>query len=84
MGRSPEKTIESVPRDSAVKAVGIPDPLSVNMRLGQSLQRLYQPIPDEQPDLSSDATRPFDCLKASVRKDINGEGSNRRGLVFDD
>ena len=34
----------------AVKAAGVADPLSTNMRLGQSLQRLYPPIADERPD----------------------------------
>jgi hypothetical protein len=51
MRRSASETrIESVPRDCAVKAAWIADPLSTNMRLGLTLQRLYPTPPDEQPD----------------------------------
>jgi hypothetical protein len=47
VGRSPsEKTIESVPRDTAVKAVGVPDPLSINSRVGA--RRVKAAVPERQ------------------------------------
>jgi hypothetical protein len=46
-----EATFETIARDAAVTADGKPDQsANTNMRLGYGLQRLYEPVTDEQPD----------------------------------
>jgi hypothetical protein len=45
-----EAKFESVPRESPVKAAGVPDRASASARIGQGLQRLYQPAGEGQPD----------------------------------
>jgi hypothetical protein len=51
MGRKPPETnIEPVPRDPPVRAAGITDRTTTHARLGQGLQRLYEPVTDAQPD----------------------------------
>jgi hypothetical protein len=41
--------LESIARDAAVKADYIADRTTTNARLGETLQRLYAPMDDEQP-----------------------------------
>ena len=52
MRRTPsEAAFETIARDAPVTADGRPDrSADMNMRLGCGLQRLYEPITDEQPD----------------------------------
>lgn len=45
-----QRGFEAIARDAPVKAQGAPDPSSTTARLGQGLQRLYQPAQDQQPD----------------------------------
>jgi hypothetical protein len=45
-----EAKFESVPRECPVKAVGVPDRTTASARIGQGLQRLYQPVGEGQPD----------------------------------
>ena len=45
-----ESKFESVPRDMPVKSAGLPDRTTVSARIGQGLQRLYQPAGEGQPD----------------------------------
>ena len=56
-----------MPRDCAVKADGIADPLSTNMRLGRTLQRLYRTPPDEQPDRFGHLLMLLDCKLSEER-----------------
>jgi hypothetical protein len=45
-----EAAFEAVARDASVTADGKPDrSANTNTRLGYGLQRLYQPVTDEQP-----------------------------------
>jgi hypothetical protein len=48
--RSSQTQLESIARDAAVKADYIADRTSTNARLGETLQRLYAPVCDEQMD----------------------------------
>jgi hypothetical protein len=52
MRRTPsEAAFQTIARDAAVTADGRPDrSADMNMRLSYGLQRLYEPITDEQPD----------------------------------
>lgn len=51
MPRSPAETaLEFIPRDTPVKAAGLPDRTTVSARLGQGLQRLYAPAGEGQPE----------------------------------
>jgi hypothetical protein len=51
-----EAAFEAVARDASVTADGKPDrSVNVNTRLGYGLQRLYQPVTDDQPG-------PLGCL----------------------
>jgi hypothetical protein len=46
-----ERAFEAIGRDAPVTADGKPDrALDTRTRLGFGLQRLYQPVTDEQPD----------------------------------
>ena len=51
MRRSTSEThLQAVARDAAVKADYIRDRTTTNARLGETLQRLYAPVEDAQPD----------------------------------
>jgi hypothetical protein len=52
MWRMPsEAAFEAVARDAAVTANGKPKrSINTNTRLGYGLQRLYEPVTDEEPD----------------------------------
>jgi hypothetical protein len=45
---SSETQLESVPRDAAVKADGLPDATTTHARLGDALQRMYAPVDEGQ------------------------------------
>ncbi len=47
---STETRFETVARDAPVKARYIADRSTTHARLGESLQRLYAPVADAQPD----------------------------------
>jgi len=48
MFRTPsEAAFEVIARDPPVTSNGIPDRLTTNFRLGQGLQRLFEPINDD-------------------------------------
>jgi hypothetical protein len=46
----PERAFEMVGRAVPVTADGKPDKSKTNLRLGYSMQRLFQPVTDEQSD----------------------------------
>jgi len=51
MRRSSSEThLQSIARDAAVKADYMPDRTTTNARLGETLQRMYAPVDDEQLD----------------------------------
>ncbi|MBV8848092.1 MAG: hypothetical protein JOZ16_00745 [Methylobacteriaceae bacterium] len=51
MRRGPsDMQLESIARDAAVKSDYIADRTTTNARLGETLQRLYAPVCDEQTD----------------------------------
>jgi hypothetical protein len=48
---NPSQTqLESIARDAPVKADYLADRTTTNARLGETLQRVYAPVEDEQPD----------------------------------
>jgi hypothetical protein len=48
--RPSQSQLESIARDAAVKADCFADRTATNARLGETLQRLYAPVCDEQTD----------------------------------
>jgi hypothetical protein len=48
--RASQTQLESIARDAAVKADYIANRTTTNARLGETLQRLYAPVCDEQTD----------------------------------
>lgn len=72
MVRKPsEGAFEAIARDTPLKANGAPDAWSTNSRLGRGLQRLYEPVADEQPDR-------FGRLLAAIQRYF-ADGPNKSG-----
>ena len=69
MRRSSSQTqLESIAREVAVKADYIADRTTTHARLGETLQRLYAPVCDEQTDR-------FNSVLSSLDRRFSGMGS---------
>jgi hypothetical protein len=68
MRHRPSQTqLESIARDAAVKADCFADRTTTNARLGETLQRLYAPVCDEQTDR-------FDSVLSSLDQRFSRRG----------